>query len=76
MAIFKGEPPGNLLQSDINGTRYRNYNGWASKPLTIPLFLAFSIATVRGHTHDDADWNAQKSRGILMISYLLWAARL
>ena len=42
------------------------------EPSTIPLFLDFSIATVRGHTHN-ADWYAQKSHGILLIiSYLLW----
>ena len=69
MAILKDEPPGSLLQTDVNEISYRNYNSWDSEALMIPLFLAFSIATVRGHTHVDADWYAQKSRGVLIISY-------
>ena len=34
-------------------------------------FFSFNTATVWGHTHDDVHWYARKSRGILMISYLL-----
>ena len=61
MVIFKSELSGSLLQSNVNGRSYWNYNGWASEPLMIPLFLAFSIATVREHSHDDVNWYVQKS---------------
>ena len=48
-----------------------NYNVWARDPSGIPQFFSFNTANIWGHAHDDVHWYVQKSRGILMISYLL-----
>ena len=43
-----------------------------------PQLLSFNTAwhaTVWGHTHNDTHWYVQKSRGILMSSYLNFRSR-
>ena len=71
MVIFKGDTSGSPSKNGMTVISNQNYNIWV--PLGIPQFFSFNTATVWGHTHDDAHWYARKSRGILMISYLLWS---
>ena len=72
MVVFEGDPSGTPSKNGVTVISDRNYNVWARDPLGIPQFFSFNIATLWGHAHDDAHWYAQKSCGILMISYLLW----
>ena len=67
MAIFEGDPSGSPSKNGMTGISNRNYNVWARDP----AIFSFDTATVWGHTHDDVHWYAQKSREILMISYLV-----
>ena len=66
MAIFEGDLSGSPSKNDMTVISDQNYNVWAKAQ-----FFSFNIATVWGHAHDDIHWYEQKSRGILMISYLL-----
>ena len=55
-----------LLWSAIEIITFELEIPWGSRN-----FLA-STQQLWGHAHNDAHWYAQKSRGIIMISYLLW----
>ena len=72
MAIFEGDPSGSPNKNYVVVISDRNFNVCVRDPWGIPPFLTFNTATIWGHAHDDAHWYVQKSRGILMISYLLW----
>ena len=72
MVIFEGDPSGSPSKNGMIVISDRNYNVWARDPLGIPQFFSFNTATVWRHAHNDMYWYAQKSRGIVMISYLLW----
>ena len=56
-----GDPSGSPSKSGMAVISDRNYNVWARDPLGIPQFFSFNTATPL----------VQKSRGILIISYLL-----
>ena len=71
MAIFEGDLSGSPSKRGMTVISDQSYNIRARDPLGIPQVFSFSTATVWGHAHDDTYWYAQKSRGILMISYLL-----
>ena len=72
MVNFDGDPSGSPNKNGMSVISDRNYNVRARDPLGIPPFFSFNTATVWGHAYDDVHWYARKSRGILMISYLLW----
>ena len=67
---FKGEPWGSLIESDVTVTNDRNYIACASESLSLPFF-GFNTATIWSHTLNDAHCMQKKSRGLLMILYLL-----
>ena len=71
MVIFEGDPSGSPSKNSMTVISNQNYNAWARDPLGIPQFSSFNTANLWGHACDDTHWNAQKSRGILIISYLL-----
>ena len=68
---FQGQSLGIPKQKRMTVISDWNYNVWARDPSGTPQFFSFNTANVWGHAHDDVHWYVQKSRGILMISYLL-----